>query len=85
MADCRSNYSYIRLQHYEYLSAGIVNSVHDHRGGVDARFDFLHNFNVLGASSFLNDARDIRVLVCLRSTMQSAIVWKEADKVTDVS
>ena len=59
--------------------------MHGYWRGVDARFDLLHYANVLGASSFLYDARDIRVLVCLRSTMQSAIVWKEADKVTDVS
>ena len=74
MACCCPEHSNICLEHYEYLGAGVVDSVYDHWRGIDTRHDLLHYANVLGASSFCDDAGDIRVLVCLRSTMQSAIV-----------
>ena len=85
MADCRSNYSYVCFQYHEHLGADIVNSVHDHWRGFDTRFDLLHDFNVLGASSFCDDAGDLRVLVCVRSSVQGAVMREEAEEVTVVS
>ena len=85
MACCCPEHSYICLEHYEHLGAGIVDSVYDHWRGIDTRHDLLHYANVLGASAIRDDACDVRVLVCVRSSMQGTVMWKGAEEVAVVS
>ena len=51
----------------------------------DAGHDLLYYADVLGASSFCDDALDLRVLVCVCSSVQGVVVWKRVTKITAVS
>ena len=85
MASCCPEHSYVCLQHHEHLGTDIVDSVHYLWRGVDICHNILPHFNLLGAPSFCDDAGDIFVLVCVRSSMQGVVVWKEADTIANVS
>ena len=84
VACCCPEHSNICLEHYEHLGAGVVDSVYDHWRGIDACHDLLHYANVLGASAIRDDACDVLVLVCMRSSMQGTVMWKGAEEVAVV-
>ena len=56
-----------------------------HRGGADAGHDLLYYLDMLSATSFLDDALDICVLVRVRTSVQGVVVWKRVTKITAVS
>ena len=85
VAQSSPEHSNICLQHYKHLGTSIIDPVYHYWRGIDACYDLLHYTNVLGAPSFRDDAGDVRVLVCLRSSVQGTVMWKEAEAVIDLS